>query len=69
MGTSKDSDARDYFSHTEKHVIPFAQTQEGDRELIDLAFSKKKADDRKEWLRTCKVCRMSIQRSSSLTTL
>ncbi|KAI5885142.1 type II DNA topoisomerase [Schizophyllum commune H4-8] len=54
LGTSKDSDARDYFSHTEKHVIPFAQTQEGDRELIDLAFSKKKADDRKEWLRTCK---------------
>ncbi|TRM62918.1 DNA topoisomerase [Schizophyllum amplum] len=54
LGTSKDSDARDYFSHTEKHVIPFAQTEDGDRELIDLAFSKKKADDRKEWLRQCK---------------
>lgn len=34
-----------------KHMIPFATTQEGDRELIDLAFSKKKADERKEWLR------------------
>ena len=32
-------------------MIPFATTQEGDRELIDLAFSKKKADERKEWLR------------------
>ncbi len=38
-----------------KHMIPFAPTQDGDRELIDLAFSKKKADDRKEWLRQFKV--------------
>jgi len=34
-----------------KHMIPFGATQSGERELIDLAFSKKKADDRKEWLR------------------
>ncbi|KAJ6569535.1 DNA topoisomerase II [Mycena capillaripes] len=54
LGTSKDSDARDYFSHMEKHMIPFARTQEGDRELIELAFSKKKADERKEWLRQFK---------------
>ncbi|KAJ7451128.1 DNA topoisomerase II [Mycena latifolia] len=54
LGTSKDSDARDYFSHMEKHMIPFAATQEGDRELIELAFSKKKADERKEWLRQFK---------------
>ncbi|KAI0041498.1 type II DNA topoisomerase [Auriscalpium vulgare] len=51
LGTSKDSDARDYFSHMEKHMIPFAATQDGDKELIELAFSKKKADDRKDWLR------------------
>ncbi|KAI9452414.1 DNA topoisomerase [Lactarius psammicola] len=51
LGTSKDSDARDYFSHMTKHMIPFGSTQDGERELIDLAFSKKKADDRKEWLR------------------
>ncbi|KAJ6498011.1 DNA topoisomerase II [Mycena vitilis] len=54
LGTSKDSDARDYFSHMEKHMIPFARTQDGDRELIELAFSKKKADERKEWLRQFK---------------
>ncbi|KAG1746828.1 DNA topoisomerase [Suillus lakei] len=54
LGTSKDSDARYYFSNMAKHMIPFATTQEGDRELIDLAFSKKKADDRKEWLRQFK---------------
>ncbi|KDQ54971.1 hypothetical protein JAAARDRAFT_196340 [Jaapia argillacea MUCL 33604] len=54
LGTSKDSDARDYFSHMQKHMIPFSTTQEGDRELIELAFSKKKADERKEWLRQFK---------------
>lgn len=54
LGTSTDADARDYFSHMEKHMIPFAPTREGDRDLIDLAFSKKKADDRKEWLRSFK---------------
>lgn len=31
----------------EKYMIPFAPTQEGDRELID----KKRADERKGWLR------------------
>ncbi|KAG2091518.1 DNA topoisomerase [Suillus discolor] len=54
LGTSKDSDARYYFSNMAKHMIPFATTQDGDRALIDLAFSKKKADDRKEWLRQFK---------------
>ncbi|KAF9535792.1 DNA topoisomerase [Crepidotus variabilis] len=54
LGTSTDADARDYFGHMEKHLIPFAPTQEGDRDLIELAFSKKKADERKEWLRQFK---------------
>jgi DNA topoisomerase-2 len=39
----------------EKHMIPFAKTEEGERELIDMAFNKKKADDRKDWLRQFKV--------------
>lgn len=38
-----------------QHMIPFSTTQDGDRELIELAFSKKKADERKEWLRQLKV--------------
>ncbi|KIK51259.1 hypothetical protein GYMLUDRAFT_982397 [Collybiopsis luxurians FD-317 M1] len=46
LGTSTDADACGYFSDMAKH--------EGDRELIKLAFSKKKADDRKEWLRQFK---------------
>jgi hypothetical protein len=36
-------------------MIPFSSTQNGDRELIELAFSKKKADDRKDWLRQFRV--------------
>lgn len=55
LGTSDQKDARQYFSAMEKHMIPFADAKEEDRELIDLAFSKKKADDRKEWLRQLKV--------------
>ncbi|KIY62781.1 type II DNA topoisomerase [Cylindrobasidium torrendii FP15055 ss-10] len=54
LGTSKDSDAREYFRHMEKHVIPFAELQDQERGLIDMAFSKKKADDRKDWLRQFK---------------
>ena len=38
-----------------KHMIPFASAQEGDKEFIELAFSKKRADDRKEWLRQFRV--------------
>jgi DNA topoisomerase-2 len=37
-----------------KRMISFSSTA-GDRDLIDLAFSKKKADDRKEWFRQIKV--------------
>ncbi|KAF8575914.1 type II DNA topoisomerase [Ramaria rubella] len=54
LGTSTDEDARQYFSDMEKHMIPFTTTQEGDKELIELAFSKKKADERKDWLRQFK---------------
>lgn len=55
LGTSTGKDAREYFSHMSKHVIPFAPIRDGDKELIDLAFSKKKADERKEWLQSYKV--------------
>lgn len=51
LGTSTSQDAKKYFRAMNKHMLPFETTQPGDRELIDLAFNKKKADDRKEWLR------------------
>ena len=54
-----------------KHMIPFSSTQDGDRELIDLAFSKKKADDRKEWLRHFRVraCVLATARRSAHRTI
>ncbi|MBW0470843.1 hypothetical protein O181_010558 [Austropuccinia psidii MF-1] len=51
LGTSDAKDAKKYFSKMSSHRIKFAATQENDRALIDMAFNKKKADDRKEWLR------------------
>jgi DNA topoisomerase II len=59
LGSSEDADARKYFSDMKRHMIPFAPMQEGDKELIELAFSKKKADERKDWLRQYKVCKLN----------
>ncbi|KAK9455436.1 DNA topoisomerase [Dipodascopsis uninucleata] len=54
LGTSMPSEGREYFQQLDRHLKEFHAIQDGDRELIDLAFSKKKADERKEWLRTYK---------------
>lgn len=59
LGTSDNKDAQNYFSHMEKHMIPFAALDAPDKELIELAFSKKKADARKEWLRQLEVRELS----------
>ncbi|KAJ1930877.1 DNA topoisomerase 2, partial [Linderina macrospora] len=50
LGTSKAEDARKYFKKLEFHRKNFAPAQTEDRRLLDMAFNKKKADDRKEWL-------------------
>lgn len=54
LGTSESSDMKAYFKRMNTHLLPFEPTTTDDRELIDLAFNKKKADDRKEWLRQYK---------------
>ena len=51
MGTSTAADAKKYFSDMNAHRIAFKPCTPGDRELVDMAFNKKKADNRKEWLR------------------
>ena len=56
LGTSDDTDAKAYFSDMPTHMIPFSKLREDDRKLIDMAFSKKKVEDRKEWLRNFVVC-------------
>lgn len=51
LGTSDSRDAKQYFSDLDLHLKEFHTIQPGDKDLISLAFAKKQADDRKEWLR------------------
>ncbi|KAK3070650.1 DNA topoisomerase 2, partial [Teratosphaeriaceae sp. CCFEE 6253] len=50
LGTSDTTDAQIYFGDLDKHLKRFHRMQEGEPELLELAFSKKKADARKAWL-------------------
>ncbi|KAJ3018452.1 DNA topoisomerase 2 [Thoreauomyces humboldtii] len=50
LGTSTAADAKKYFSRMDDHLKPFARSQDVDREHLELAFAKNKADDRKDWL-------------------
>ncbi|KAG0179042.1 DNA topoisomerase 2 [Apophysomyces sp. BC1034] len=50
LGTSDKSDARKYFSELEVHQKEFEVPTADERQLIDMAFSKKKVADRKQWL-------------------
>ncbi|KAF2116306.1 DNA topoisomerase [Lophiotrema nucula] len=51
LGTSGPSDAQVYFNDLDTHLKQFHTMKAHEEELIELAFSKKKADARKEWLR------------------
>ena len=53
LGTSTSKEAKDYFSQLETHQLDYATLDDGAREgdLIDMAFSKKRVEDRKTWLR------------------
>ncbi|KAJ3370984.1 DNA topoisomerase 2 [Allomyces arbusculus] len=52
LGTSSREEAKKYFSNLDKHRKPFDPCTQEDRALIDMAFNKKKADERKQWLAT-----------------
>ncbi|KAH1340388.1 DNA topoisomerase 2 [Aspergillus fumigatus] len=54
LGTSTTEDAQVYFRDLDRHLKEFHTLQDHETELIELAFSKKKADERKEWLRQFK---------------
>ena len=51
LGTSTTEDAKKYFGDLGRHLKPFKVATIESRALIDMAFNKKKADERKEWLR------------------
>lgn len=54
LGTSSTEDAQVYFRDLDRHLKEFHTMKDNEAELIELAFSKKKADERKEWLRQFK---------------
>ena len=54
LGTSTTEDAQIYFTNLDRHLKEFHAMQDHEAELVELAFSKKKADERKEWLRQFK---------------
>ncbi|QDS73057.1 DNA topoisomerase 2 [Venturia effusa] len=51
LGTSSTEDAEIYFRDLDLHLKEFDPMKKEEAEMIDLAFSKKKADARKNWLR------------------
>lgn len=77
LGTSTSADAKKYFNDLDKHRLAFETIKPDDRALIDMAFSKKKADERKEWLRQFRVSRLSrddkltrsLEHTSTITSL
>lgn len=50
LGTSTALEAKLYFKNIKRHQINFYYKDDRDEEKILLAFSKFKADDRKQWL-------------------
>ncbi|XP_018425661.1 PREDICTED: DNA topoisomerase 2-beta isoform X1 [Nanorana parkeri] len=50
LGTSTSKEAKEYFADMDRHRIMFRYAGPEDDAAITLAFSKKKIDDRKEWL-------------------
>jgi len=54
LGTSTAAEAKEYFAAMDANTKPFQWDGEEDGELIDMAFSRKKVDDRKRWLRAFK---------------
>ncbi|CAJ0758091.1 14986_t:CDS:10 [Entrophospora sp. SA101] len=51
LGTSTSDEAKEYFNDLDKHVKLFKPMDDEDHKLIEMAFSKKNADERKEWIK------------------
>ena len=52
LGTIEEEEMKSFFRNIDKHLIRFHYDPKKDTEnLIDLVFEKKRADDRKEWMK------------------
>ena len=65
LGTSTAVEAKEYFSQLVKHKIDFEFVDNEDMELIDMAFNKKFADRRKDWLTTYDPVNTFVDHSQS----
>ncbi|GJP42996.1 hypothetical protein CLOM_g2506 [Closterium sp. NIES-68] len=52
LGTSTPKEAKEYFAQLDRHRKDFEWRGEGDGERIEMAFSRKAVDARKQWLRS-----------------
>jgi len=50
LGTSTAAEAKDYFGKIQDHRIDFRWKGNSENKLIDMAFNKGRADDRKTWM-------------------
>eukprot|EP00775_Hariotina_reticulata_P006914 gene6914-7130_t len=50
LGTSSAKEAKEYFANMDQHKKNFVWEDDEDGEAIEMAFSKKKVEDRKRWL-------------------
>ncbi|XP_027343059.1 DNA topoisomerase 2 [Abrus precatorius] len=64
LGTSTPQEGREYFRDLNKHKKDFVWEDDQDGSAIELAFSKKKAEDRKTWIRNFEpgTCRDHMDR-------
>ncbi|KAG6629641.1 hypothetical protein CIPAW_14G099000 [Carya illinoinensis] len=51
LGTSTSKEGREYFANLDKHRKDFIWVDQQDGDAIELAFSKNKIEERKNWLR------------------
>eukprot|EP01080_Neovahlkampfia_damariscottae_P000190 gene190-4436_t len=50
LGTNTSKESKEYFLNLKKHLIQFYWKDKNDDDSIDMAFSKKRVKDRKDWL-------------------
>lgn len=55
MGTSDANEGKEYFANLVRHRKIFAWEDDSDGSAIELAFSKKRIEARKDWLREDEV--------------
>ncbi|GKB08597.1 DNA topoisomerase 2 [Tanacetum coccineum] len=59
LGTSESKEGAEYFADLDHHMKDFVWADDKDGDAIELAFSKKKIDARKKWLRALQVWSLS----------